>query len=124
MWGEFLSMTSPDRSEARRVLREVIYLAHEGGYEGPGENWDSASAPTLDRVLETGAHIPVLKSDRFARPFFWHIRFPDMATISPGAGSGPEYEKDMEDMEAEVAALGEQLAEAEDPLAYLQQFLT
>ena len=117
-------MTRPDRSEERRILREVIYLAHEGGYQGPGENWDSASGPELDQVLERGEHVPVLKAEHFARPFFWHIRFPDMAAMPSGAGSGPEYETDMEEAEAEVAALCEQLAEAEDPLVYLKQFLT
>jgi hypothetical protein len=117
-------MMSPDRSEERRILREVIYLAHEGGYQGPGEDWDSASGPALDRVLETGEHVAVLRSEHFGRPFFWHIRFPDMATVPSGAVPGPDSGLDMEEIEAEVAALCDQLVEAEDPLAYLKRFLT
>lgn len=112
-------------SENRRILREVIYLAHEGGYDGPGADWDSAPAAELDKVMESGAHVPVLKSQKFARPFFWHILFPDAVMVGPGAVSDDEdAPEDVEDMEAQVAALGDQLAEADDPLAFLQQYVT
>ena len=116
-------------SEQRRVLREVIYLAHEGGYDGPGNDWDSAPAKELDAILESGAHIPVLKSAKFARPFFWHILFPDAVMVGPGAAAEDieeesEGEDDGDDREAQVAALGDQLAEADDPLEFLKQYLT
>ncbi len=117
-------------SEQRRVLREAIYLAHEGGYDGPGNDWDSAPAKELDAILESGAHIPVLKSAKFARPFFWHILFPDAVAVGPGAaeefdGDGESTEGDeVDDQEAQVAALGDQLAEADDPLEFLKQYLT
>src|SRR5262245_17821836 len=104
-------------SESRRILREAIYLAHEGGYDGPGADWDSAPAAELDTILETGAHFPVLRSAKFARPFFWHILAPDAVAIAPGAASDDdEAGEDAEDIEAQVAALGDQLAEADDPL--------
>jgi len=116
-------------SEQRRVLREAIYLAHEGGYDGPGNDWDSAPAKELDAILESGAHIPVLKSAKFARPFFWHILFPDAVTVGSGASPQDEDdessgEDDVDDREAQVAALGDQLAEADDPLEFLKQYLT
>jgi hypothetical protein len=113
-------------SEQRRILREVIYLAHEGGYDGPGSEWDSAPAKELDAILESGAHVPVLKSERFSRPFFWHICFPDAVAVAPGLGSDGdgESEDDQEEIEAQVAALGDQLAEADDPLEFLAQYLT
>jgi len=118
-------------NEQRRVLREVIYLAHEGGYDGPGNDWDSAPAKDLDAILESGAHVPVLKSTKFARPFFWHILFPDAVIVGAGAaleeGEDDEErtgEEDVDDREAQVAALGDQLAEADDPLEFLKQYLT
>ena len=113
-------------SERRRILRDVIYLAHEGGYDGPGAEWDSAPATELDAILESGAYVPVLKSPRFARPFFWHICFPDAVAVAPGHSSefDEESAEDQEEIEAQVAALGDQLAEAEDPLEFLQQYLS
>ena len=113
-------------SEQRRILREVIYLAHEGGYDGPGAEWDSAPAQELDAILESGAHVPVLKSAKFSRPFFWHICFPDAVAVTPGRSveDDGEAEEDQEEIEAQVAALGDQLAEADDPLEFLAQYLT
>ena len=113
-------------NEQRRILREVIYLAHEGGYDGPGSEWDSAPSAELDKVLESGAHIPVLKSAKFSRPFFWHILAPEGVTVMPGMGGDDDEEggEDEDDMEAQVAAMGDQLAEADDPLTFLQQYLT
>jgi hypothetical protein len=109
-------------NEQRRVLREVMYLAHEGGYDGPGSDWDSAPAQELDQVLESGAHVPVLRSPKFARPFFWHILFPDGVMVNAGAESANADGE--EDIEAQIAALGDQLAEADDPLTFLQQYLS
>ncbi len=110
-------------SERRRILREAIYLAHEGGYDGPGQDWDSAPSGELDRVLENGEHLAVLRSPRFARPFFWHILYPD--TVPAGAGADPdESGEDADEIEAQIGALGDQLAEAEDPLEFLEQYLT
>jgi hypothetical protein len=111
-------------SEMRRILRAVIYLAHEGGYDGPGNDWDSASSKELDAVLESGVHLPVLRSASFARSFFWHIVAPAEATIAPGSFAAPESAEEQEEIEAQVAALAEQLAEAKDALTYLSQFLT
>ena len=113
-----------DLGEKRRVLRAVIYLAHEGGYDGPGNDWDSASSKELDAVLESGVHLPVLKSASFARSFFWHVLFPDAVTVSPGAAVEEIPAEETEEIEAQVAALSEELAEAKDALKYLSQYLT
>jgi hypothetical protein len=117
-------MKTQDLGEKRRVLRAVIYLAHEGGYDGPGADWDSASSKELDQVLESGAHVPVLRSANFARSFFWHVLFPDAVTVSPGAAVDEVPADETEEIEAQVAALSEQLAEAKDALTYLSKFLT
>ena len=113
-------------NEQRRILREAIYLAHEGGYDGPGAEWDSAPAQELDQVIESEAYVPVLRSAKFARPFFWQILFPDAVAVNAGTGGEAEEgeELDQDDIEAQVAALSDQLAEAEDPLEFLQQYLT
>jgi hypothetical protein len=111
-------------NENRRILRELIYLAHEGGYDGPGADWDSAPSAELDKVLEAGAHVPVLKSARFARPFFWHILYPEAATVGSGAAGDEESSEERDEIEGHVAALGDQLAESDDPLAFLQQYLS
>jgi len=110
-------------SEKRRILREAFYLAHEGGYDGPGSDWDSASVEELDQVIASGAHLPVLRSEQFTRPFFMHILFPDPVTVSPDAIFEEETAEEAEDIEARVAALGEQLIQSDDPLAFLEQYL-
>ena len=113
-------------SEQRRILRDAIYLAHEGGYDGPGAEWDSAPAKELDAIIESGAHVAVLKSPKFSRPFFWHICFPDAVAVNSGRSVEEDGEsaEDQEEIEAQVAALGDQLAEADDPLEFLAQYLT
>jgi len=113
-------------SEQRRILRDAIYLAHEGGYDGPGAEWDSAPAKELDAIIESGAHVAVLKSAKFSRPFFWHICFPDAVAVTQGRSVEEDGEsaEDQEEIEAQVAALGDQLAEADDPLEFLAQYLT
>ncbi|MEO5618582.1 MAG: hypothetical protein ABIS67_12490 [Candidatus Eisenbacteria bacterium] len=111
-------------SERRRILREVIYLAHEGGYDGPGSDWDTAPGPELDRVLEAGSHVAVLRSTQFSRPFFWHILFPDAVAVSSGNCAAPESDEDKEEIEAQIELLGEQLAKSDDPLKFLQKYLT
>jgi hypothetical protein len=110
-------------NEQRRILREVIYLAHEGGYDGPGNDWDSAPAADLDNIIESGAHIPVLKSAKFARPFFYHILFPDAVTVGSGANPDGDDADEADEIEGQVAALGDQLADSDDPLTFLQQYL-
>lgn len=111
-------------NERRKILRDVIYLAHEGGYDGPGSDWDSAPASELDKVLEQDAHVAVLKTEQFSRPFFWHILYPEAATI--GMGSGPEAQsaEEIEEIEAQIEALGRELNEAKDPLEFLKKYLT
>ncbi|HTO91076.1 MAG TPA: hypothetical protein VMJ70_08085 [Candidatus Sulfotelmatobacter sp.] len=111
-------------SERRKILREVIYLAHEGGYDGPGNDWDSASAAELDQVIASGAHLPVLRSEQFTRPFFMHILHPDPVTVTPDAVFEDVLEDELEEIEAEVAALGKKLADSDDPLEFLKQYLS
>ena len=111
-------------SERRKILRDVIYLAHEGGYDGPGHDWDSAPATELDRVLEQGAHVAVLKSAQFSRPFFWQILYPEAATIGMGGGPEAQSAEEMEEIEAQIEALGHELNEAKDPLEFLKKYLT
>jgi hypothetical protein len=117
-------MKESDMSERRKILREVIYLAHEGGYDGPGHDWDTAPAPELDKVLEKDAHVAVLKSAEFTRPFFWHILYPEAATIGPGASSEERDAEEMEEIEMQIESLGRDLAEAKDPLEFLKKYLT
>ena len=110
-------------SERRRILRELIYLAHEGGYDGPGSDWDTAPGPELDRVLEAGSHVAVLRSTQFSRPFFWHIMFPDAVTVPRGTAPALASDDEQEEIEAQIELLGEQLAKADDPLKFLQKYL-
>jgi len=111
-------------SERRRILREVIYLAHEGGYDGPGADWDSAPGPELDKILETNAHLAVLRSPQFSRPFFWHILYPETAAIGGGGGDDAEAAEEQEEMEAQIEARGRELAEAAEPLEFLKKYLS
>jgi len=111
-------------SERRKILRDVIYLAHEGGYDGPGADWDSAPASELDKLIEKGGHVPVLKSPAFSRPFFWHILYPEAATIGTGGGPEAQSAEEMEEIEAQIEALGHELNEAKDPLEFLKKYLT
>ena len=111
-------------NERRKVLRDVIYLAHEGGYDGTGSDWDSAPSAELDRVLATGAHLPVLRSEQFSRPFFWHILFPDAVTVPSGQAPLPESAEDLEEIEAQIELLGAQAQKTEDPLEFFKNYLT
>ena len=110
-------------SERRKILREAIYLAHEGGYDGPGSDWDSAPAAELDQLLATGAYVPVLRAERFSRPLFWHILFPAFSTLPSGSEPDPDAGIDMEEREAEIKHLCDALARAEDPLDFLKEYL-
>src|SRR5262249_54971799 len=112
-------------SERRKTLREAIYLAHEGGYEGPGSDWDSAPSAELDRVIASGEYIPVLRAERFARPRVWHVLFPAFSTLPSGSDRAPNSASatDMEEREAEIKHLCDALAKAEDPLDFLREYL-
>lgn len=109
-------------SENRRILREVIYLAHEGGYGGPGSDWDSASRDELDEILQAGEHIAVLQSEEFGRAFFTHIQ--SAMAVSPGSELSFASEEDLEVIEERASFLCQELAEADDPLKFLQKYLT
>jgi len=111
-------------SERRKILREVIYLAHEGGYDGPGNDWDTAPGVELDQVLEAGTHVAVLRSPQFSRPFFWHILYPETAAIGAGGGADDEAAEEQAEIEAQIEELGRELAEAKDPLEFLKKYLT
>ena len=64
------------------------------------------------------------RSAAFSRPFFWHILNPDSVTVGVGAVPDPEAEDDTEEIEAQVAAMGDELADSEDPLEYLKHYVT
>jgi hypothetical protein len=109
-------------SENRRILRDSIYLAHEGGYGGPGSDWDSASKQELDRVLEAKEHLAVLRSEEFGRAFFVHIL--SSSAVAPGAEPSFVDPEELELVEARAEVLCEELARSSDPLSFLKQYLT
>ena len=68
--------------------------------------------------------MPVLKSEQFTRPFFMHILYPDPVTVAPDAVFEDVLEDETEEIETQVASLGKKLAESDDPLEFLRQYLS
>jgi len=67
--------------QRRQMIRDVLLWVYEkrGGYRGDGSNWANARFEDIDRILESGAHMPVLRDETFCR----HL-FPEPIGVSGG----------------------------------------